>query len=81
MSIITKEVAKDHLQAWLNAEMAVTTGQSYRIGSRELTRASISEIRKQIEYWSNKIKELELKERGKKFNSKRRISGIIPRDF
>ncbi|KNF08545.1 hypothetical protein CLPU_6c00310 [Gottschalkia purinilytica] len=80
MSIITKERVREHLEAWLNAELAVTTGQSYSIGSRQLTRANISEIRKQIDYWENRLKALELQDQGKK-TSKRRIVGIIPRDF
>lgn len=81
MSVITKEMAEKHLKAWLDAELAVTTGQSYSIGSRQLTRVNISEIRKQIEYWKNELVKLEMRENGKKINSSRRIQGIIPRDF
>jgi len=33
------------LAAYKAAELAVLTGQSYRIGSRELTRANLAEIR------------------------------------
>jgi len=81
MPVITKEMAEKYLKAWLDAELAITTGQSYSIGSRQLTRASMSEIRKQIEYWKNELAKLEMRERGKKFNSSRRVVGIIPRDF
>lgn len=55
MSGITLEVAQSHLEAWLAAELAVSTGQSYSIGSRQLTRANLTEIRKQISFWRNEI--------------------------
>ena len=47
---ISMETAQKHLDAWLDAEIAVTNGQSYTIGTRTLTRASLSEIRNQIQY-------------------------------
>ena len=50
MSAITLEIAKEHLDIWLEAEKAVALGQSYTIGSRSLTRANLSEIRKSIQY-------------------------------
>ena len=42
---ISLEIAKKHLDAWLTAELEVTTHQSYTIGSRSLTKANLSEIR------------------------------------
>ena len=33
---ITLSIAKTHLDAWLEAELACTTNQSYTIGSRTL---------------------------------------------
>lgn len=42
---ITLEIAQKHLDAWLEAELACTTNQSYTIGSRTLTRADLAEIR------------------------------------
>lgn len=74
---MTKERAEEHLNAWYEADMAVSTGQFYRIGSRELRRADLKEIREQIKYWESKLKQLET---GKKKRS-RRVAGIIPRDF
>ena len=41
----TLEEARKNLAIWLEAERAVATGQSYRIGTRSLTRANLSEIR------------------------------------
>lgn len=76
--MITLERAKQHLQAWLDAELACSTGQSYSIGSRSLTRANLSEIRQQINYWDNKVKELEiLAQKGRIKRTKR----FIPRDL
>lgn len=50
MAGITLETAKRHLDAWLEAELAVTNAQSYTIGSRTMTKANLTEIRKSIEY-------------------------------
>ncbi|WP_412102555.1 DUF6148 family protein, partial [Paenibacillus alvei] len=33
------EVAQRHLDAWIEAELALATSQSYKIGTRSLTRA------------------------------------------
>ena len=42
------EIARHHLNAWLEAELELTTHQSYKIGSRSLTKADLGQIRKQI---------------------------------
>ena len=55
----TLEQARTHLQAFLEAEIAVATGQSYRIGSRSLTRADLSGIKERIHFWSNEVERLE----------------------
>lgn len=39
MAIISKEVAQRHLEMWLEAEAAVSTGQSYQIEQMQLNRA------------------------------------------
>lgn len=75
---VTLERAETHLNAWLDAELKVTGGQSYSIGSRSLTYANISEIRKQIDYWSNQVSELKIEASGRKVSRNRRI---IPRDL
>lgn len=71
---MTIERAKIHLEAWYEAELKASTGQSYTIGSRTLTRVNIPEIRKQIEYWENRIAGLEKGGRG-------RVRRAIPRDL
>lgn len=58
-SPITLEVAYKKLQMWLDAEDALATSQSYKIGSRTLTRASLADVRAQIDYWQSKVNELE----------------------
>lgn len=68
------ERANKHLEAWLEAELAVSTGQSYRIGTRQLTRASLTDIRKQITYWKREVNRL-------KGRGSRRVFRAIPRDF
>lgn len=75
---ISLEIAKKHLNAWLTAELEVTTHQSYTIGSRSLTKANLSEIRQQIEYWRNQVARLEnIGKRG----GRNRVFRAVPRDL
>ena len=78
MAGYTLETAKVHLNAWLTAELEVTTHQSYSIGTRSLTKANLAEIRKQIEFWRNEVEKLEnlAKRRGRN-----RITRVVPRDL
>lgn len=55
----TLEEAKEHLRIWLDAEKAVATGQSYKIGTRSLTRASLKDIKDSIKFWRNEVDRLE----------------------
>lgn len=71
------ERAKKHLEAWYTAELAISTGQSYSIGPRSLTRANLSEVVKQIEYWKKEVARLERNPTGKMRRAKR----YIPRDL
>lgn len=78
MSGIILETAKEHLSAWLKAEMEVTTGQSYKIGSRTLTRANLTEIRNAIDYWNGKVNQLE---NVAKTGGRNRVRRVVPRDL
>lgn len=78
MAGITLEQANEHLQAWLTAELEVTTHQSYSIGSRSLTKADLGEIREQIEYWNNWVIRLTNLKKNKGRNCARRV---VPRDL
>ena len=55
---ITLDQAQEHLEAWLEAELEITTHQSYQLGSRTLTLANLEEVREQIDYWDKKVAEL-----------------------
>lgn len=59
MSWITIEEAQENLRLWLDAEKAVATGQSYKIGTRSLTRANLSDITDRIKFWRNELAKLE----------------------
>lgn len=76
MASWTLEKARQMLDMWVEAEMAVATSQSYTIGSRSLTRANLAEIRKAIEYWRNEVAALESKN-----SNGRRVVRVIPRDL
>lgn len=76
MSIERVRFAQERLQMWYEAEAAVATGQSYRIGSRQLQRADLAEIRKQIQYWEGEVDRLQS---GRKKGA--RVIRVIPRDL
>lgn len=78
MAGITLETAQRHLDAWLEAEIAVTNAQSYTIGSRVMTKADLEEIRKTIDYWNAKVVELE---NAKKHGGRSRAYRAVPRDL
>ena len=78
MAGITLKIAQKHLNAWLEAELAGTTNQSYTIGSRSLTRADLSDIREQIVFWESKVAQLENQQ---KRGGRNRIIRIVPRDL
>ncbi len=77
MAVFSKELCRQKLNTWLAAEESVATGQSYQIGTRMLTRASLKEIRMQMEYWAGKLAEAEA---GEKAGGRNRIYQGIPRD-
>lgn len=74
--MITLEQAKQHLNAWLEADLALATGKSYRIGSRNLTRADAAEISERIAYWRRQVDVLSTQ--GKRGN---RVIRLVPRDL
>lgn len=76
MSWITIDEARENLKMWLDAEKAVATGQSYKIGSRSLTRANLSDITERIKYWRNEIDNLES---GGRRGAK--VLRVVPRDL
>lgn len=78
MAGITLETAQKHLDAWLEAELTVTTGQSYTIGSRVLTRANLTEIRNAIDYWNKKVIALD---NTAKAGGRNRVRRVVPRDL
>lgn len=71
------KTAKEHLNKWLEAELAVINGQSYTIASRQLTRASLGQIKEQIQFWKSEIKKTENALKG----GRGRVYRIVPRDL
>jgi len=70
--------AKERLAAYYEAEMAVLSGQSYKIGTRSMTRADLTEIRAAITSLENAVEELTAQASGRG----RRLRGqYTPVDF
>lgn len=68
------KTAQKHLQAWLDAELAVATSQSIRMGGRYLQRADLGHIREQVQFWKNEVAKLQAGRRGV------RVRRVIPWD-
>ena len=56
----------------------MTNAQSYTIGSRTMTKANLTEIRKSIEYWQEKVTVLE---NAAKYGGRNRAKRFVPRDL
>ena len=57
--MITIDECKTMISLYIEAEKAVITGKKYRIGTRELERENLSEIRKARAEWEQRLKDLE----------------------
>ena len=55
---ITLDVAQKHLEEWLEAELELTTHQSYRLGNEMLTMADLDAVRRNIDYWNARVNAL-----------------------
>jgi len=55
MAGYTLAQAQAQLDSWVAASLAVSSGQRYKIGERELWRVDAKEIRDSIDYWNNQV--------------------------
>jgi hypothetical protein len=78
MAGITLEQAQAQLDSWMAASTAVTRGQAYEIEDggmrRSLKRADAVEIRQQICFWDDKVKQLTSAAAG----GRRRTRYVVP---
>lgn len=58
MAGITLTQAQTQLEAYLAAETAVLSNQSYEISGRKLTRADLASIQQGIELWNARVQNL-----------------------
>jgi hypothetical protein len=58
MAGLTLSQAEQHLNEWLSADSAVAKGQAYSLGGRTFTRADAREIRENLRYWQQMVKQL-----------------------
>ena len=75
---ITLEIARKHLKEWLEAELEITTHQSYRLGNESLTRADLDMVGRRIEYWRQMVAKLERMEGAR---GRSRVYHVVPRDY
>ena len=73
------EILQKRLDLYLQAEEAILNGaQSYQIGTRNLTRADLHEVRMMIDSLMNDVEEAKAIESGK---AKRKTVGVVFRDW
>lgn len=53
---MTESEAQTHLDAWIAADTAISTGKAYTIGNRSLTRSDAAEVTRQITFWQRTVK-------------------------
>lgn len=67
---------KERLELYYAAERRILEGQSYKLGSRELTRANLKEVQDKIKELENDIEKLE-----SSGTTKRKVYKVVPRDW
>lgn len=67
------EMKKKRLQQYYDAEEKILRGQSYTIGSRQLTRADLSSVQSVIKELEAEVEALE-----KRGTAKRRSARVVP---
>lgn len=75
---VTLEIARKHLEEWLEAELEITTHQSYRLGNESKTMADLGMVGRRIEYWRQMVAKLEKMEHS---SGRNRIYHVVPRDY
>lgn len=65
MAGITLALAQAQLEKYIEAEQKVLEGQSYMIGSRQLTRVNMLHIQNAIKYWDGRVQELSARASGR----------------
>lgn len=55
---ITLEKAQEILANYLSAQAAISSGQSYTIDGRSLTRANLKDVEASIQYWRGQVTRL-----------------------
>ncbi|MEF3312624.1 DUF6148 family protein [Paenibacillus sp. GYB004] len=79
VALYTLAVAQQHLNAWIAAELALTTGQEYRIGSRTLRRVDLSDVMQQIRYWQKQVDDAQRELEG--LGKRKRVRRYVPVDY
>lgn len=72
------QLAKDRLEAYYRAELAVLSGQEYRLKTRTLRRADLAAIRKAIDGLESQVQRLEEELSG---NTAARARRVVIRDI
>ena len=73
MSVDRLRKAKERLSAYYEAELAVLSGQEYRIGTRMLRRADLDQIRSAINELEKLVQQLEAQANGNTVGRTRRV--------
>ena len=69
------EIKKKRLQQYYNAEEKILKGQSYTLGSKQLTRANLALVQSKIKQLEAEVEALE-----RRGTAKRRSARVVPLD-
>lgn len=58
MAAITLSQAQAQLDGWLNASIAISSGQSHSFNGRTLTLANLADVNAQITFWERRVNQL-----------------------
>ena len=59
MAAWTLEQAQQHLDAWMQADLALTTNEEYRVGGVLYRRSDATKIAERIRFWSHEVNRLQ----------------------
>lgn len=78
MSTDRLQLAKDRLNAYYQAELAVLASQEYRMGTKTMRRADLAAIRAAINLLEGQVQRLEAQQSG---NTSFRVKRVVLRDI
>lgn len=78
MALLSAQLCRERIAMWLEAEAALSTGQSYAIAGRNLTRVNLDDVMQQIRFWKGQLDAAVAAETG--IRQRPRMKQYVPTD-